>query len=253
MEEGGTAGVSVARAFRTPSVEELFSDGPHLADFSYNVGNPDLAAEFGLGVDVFLRVSTPRTQAELTGYRNAVDNYIYYMPTGAIDPRFQRYPVFQARGDDALFQGMEGRVQVEVSPGLVVDGTAAYVRASRRETGDPLPFIPPLNGRFEVRYEAPRYFVNGALRASAAQERVPAPITVPGEQAEPVQPQRPTDGHSLVDLGGGMRWTLGGRLHTLTLKVDNLLDTAWRDHLSRIKDVAPQPGRNLRLLYRVQF
>ena len=27
----------------------------------------------------------------------------------------------------------------------------------------------------------------------------------------------------------------------------------WHDHLSRIKDVAPQPGRNVRLTYRVQF
>jgi iron complex outermembrane recepter protein len=57
-----------------------------------------------------------------------------------------------------------------------------------------------------------------------------------------------------VDLNGGIRWTAwGGRLHTLTLRVDNLLDTAWRDHLSVVKEVAPQPGRNVQLLYRVSF
>lgn len=249
---GWTAGVSVARAFRTPSVEELFSNGPHLADFSYNVGNPELAAEFGAGVDVFVRVSRPGLRAEMTAYRNSVDNYIYYMPTGDLDPRFSRYPVFQARGDDALFQGVEGRVQWETVPGLVLDGTAAYVRASRRREHEPLPSIPPLNGRLETRYEAAGYFVQASWRAAAEQRRVPAAI-VATEGDEPFQPQLPTPGHSLLDLGGGFRWVSGGRLHTLTLQIDNLLDTAWRDHLSRLKEVAPQPGRNVRALYRVQF
>src|SRR5690606_40387605 len=35
---GFTVGASLARAFRTPSIEELFSDGPHLADYSYDIG-----------------------------------------------------------------------------------------------------------------------------------------------------------------------------------------------------------------------
>ena len=31
------------------------------------------------------------------------------------------------------------------------------------------------------------------------------------------------------------------------------LMSLWRDHLSRIREVAPQPGLTLRLLYRVDF
>ena len=42
-------------------------------------------------------------------------------------------------------------------------------------------------------------------------------------------------------------------MHTLTLRVSNILDSEWRDHLSRVKAVAPQPGRNIQLLYRVDF
>ena len=63
----------------------------------------------------------------------------------------------------------------------------------------------------------------------------------------------PTAGYSLVNASAGMRWTAWHRMHTLTLNVNNVLDTAWRDHLSRIKEVAPQPGRNIQLLYRVEF
>ena len=56
-----------------------------------------------------------------------------------------------------------------------------------------------------------------------------------------------------MNADAGLRWGWWGRLHTLTLGVRNLTDREWREHLSRIKDVAPQPGRNVQLLYRVSF
>ena len=32
------------KTFRAPGIEELFSDGPHLAVFSYEIGNVELEA-----------------------------------------------------------------------------------------------------------------------------------------------------------------------------------------------------------------
>ncbi|MFM9013878.1 MAG: hypothetical protein ACKORK_09960 [Gemmatimonadota bacterium] len=46
---------------------------------------------------------------------------------------------------------------------------------------------------------------------------------------------------------------MGGRLHGVTLRIDNLLDTEIRDHLSRTKLIIPDAGRNVLVLYRVQF
>ncbi len=62
-------GASVARAFRTPDVNELYSEGPHLAANSYDVGNPSLEMETGLGIDVFGRVTGQRLSAEATWFR----------------------------------------------------------------------------------------------------------------------------------------------------------------------------------------
>jgi len=42
-------------------------------------------------------------------------------------------------------------------------------------------------------------------------------------------------------------------VHSITLRVDNLLDEKYRDATSRIKDFAPNPGMNFSLVYRVQF
>jgi iron complex outermembrane recepter protein len=249
---GWTAGVSVARAFRRPAIEELFSDGPHLADFSYDIGNPELDPEFGLGVDAFVRASLPRLHLEASAFANRMTNFIHYQATGELDPRFRRYPVFEARGDDAVFVGVETRAQWEVAEGLVFDGSLAGVRATRTESGDPLPDIPPVSWSTRVRYDAARWFGSLGWDGMAAQNRVPAVFPSPAD-GEIIHPQRPTPGSGLLNAGLGWRWSEGERFHTVTLKVNNLLDTEWRDHLSRIKEVAPQPGRNIQLLYRLNF
>ncbi len=45
---GLKSGVILSRAYRGPTAEELFSQGPHLAAFSYEVGNAQLNEESGL-------------------------------------------------------------------------------------------------------------------------------------------------------------------------------------------------------------
>lgn len=261
VADGWVAGASASRSFRAPSIEELYSDGPHLADFSFDIGTPTLRPEVGTGLDLFLRGTTSRLNVELAGYVNQVNGFLYYAQTGetvrvirdGADPRIT--PVFEARGDDALFVGGEGRVQWAVTSRLVLDATASYTRATRRVEGDPLPFIPPLHGRGEARFEQPRgpgraWFLTLGMDATAAQQRVPRPVTVAGRSE---LPQEPTAGFGLLSAGAGWRTLVGGQSHSLTLQGRNLTDRAWRDHLSRIKDVAPQPGRTVVLTYRVHF
>jgi iron complex outermembrane recepter protein len=46
---------------------------------------------------------------------------------------------------------------------------------------------------------------------------------------------------------------LGSRLHSITLRADNLFNAEIREHLSRTKEIIPEAGQNVSLLYRVQF
>ncbi len=251
-----TLGASLARTVRTPSVEELFSDGPHLADFSFDIGSPDLDPETGLGFDLFVRGTRPDLAVEAAVYYNRVANAISYSQTGetvrifreGVPPRVT--PVYEARGDDADYLGFEARVQWEAISSFVLDASAAYTRATRRAGSDPLPFIPPLAGRAELRYEGEVFFASIGGDWALAQRRVPGEVPI-GDTFE--RPQEPTDGYALLGAGLGARFAAGGLTHTLSLEGANLTDRQWRDHLSRIKDIAPQPGRNLQLTYRAHF
>lgn len=251
-----TVGVSLSRSFRSPAIEEMYSDGPHLADFSFDIGTPDLDAEIGRGVDLFVRSNSSRFELEVAGFYNRIDNYIFYENTGlsvTIDRRgdFGRVtPVFEARNTDADFWGAEVRVQYELAPRVIVDATSSYVRATRRADDNPLPFIPPLSADVEVRYEGSRFFGHLGIRTADAQNRVPNPIERDGELE---RPQQPTDGYALFRAGGGAQFDMQDMRHRIVLQSENIADTTWRDHLSRVKEVAPQPGRNLSLTYRLQF
>lgn len=245
-----TLGLNLARAFRTPAIEELYSDGPHLADFSFDIGNPALTSEIGHGADLFVRGSTRRLQFEAGAFVNRISNYIYYRPTGELDPRFGRYPVYEASSDDAIFLGADGRIQWEFMPNFVADATVSYVRATRLDEGTPLPAIPPLNGDLRMRYETRRLFAQVGVTAAARQNRVPS---IRAELDEGVRSERPTGAYGLLNAGAGYRFQLGSVFHTVSLQANNLTNAVWRDHLSRIKDVAPQPGRNVLVTYRLQF
>jgi len=50
-----------------------------------------------------------------------------------------------------------------------------------------------------------------------------------------------------------LRFLVGARFHTLTLRLDNATNSLYRDHLARTKVVLPEAGRNLSVLYRVSF
>jgi iron complex outermembrane receptor protein len=241
---------------RPPSLEELYSDGPHLADFSFDIGNPALGAEVAWGWDLFLRGSTARLDLEFTGFLNHVADYIAYTQTGETlrvlrdgeAPRMT--PVYEATAEDARFMGLEGRIQAELLPNWVWDAQMSYTRAHRRRDGDPLAFIPPLGGRTEIRFSPGAGYLALGARASAPQERVPRGISV-GDIME--LPQNPTPGFGLIHLGGGWRVSHGQWTHGLHVQVENLADRIWRDHLSRIKDVAPQPGRSMQFTWRIYF
>lgn len=236
---GFTAGLSVARAFRAPDISELYSEGPHLASYSFEVGNPDLDTEVGTGIDLFLRLDRGAVRGEFAAFRNSVAGYLYPRETGEISPRTQ-LPIYQYTGADALLVGFESGLEIALGDRVALDGTLSWVRGTLVDDDEPLPYIPPLNGRVGLRYDTPVWFAGAEARLAAGQDRL-------GEF------ETPTDGYVVLGLSAGLRTTLSGQLHTVTLRLDNATDETYRNHLSRTKEIMPEAGRGVSLVYRLVF
>lgn len=235
---GFVMGANAARGFRTPDVNELYSEGPHLAAYAFEVGNPSLETEVGTGVDAFVRYAGERVNGEFTVFRNGISGYVYPRETG--DTSRVQLPIYQFRGEDAVLQGWEAAAEWNVAGDLKLEGTAAFVRGTLSGSDEPLPLIPPLQGRVGIAWEPPSWFARAEARLASEQDRV-------GEF------ETPTDGYAVFEVSAGVRLTLAGRLHILTAALHNLTDEEYRNHLSRVKEIMPEAGRGLSLTYRVVF
>lgn len=251
-------GISANRAYRTPDFNELYSNGPHLAANSFDVGDPRLRQETGLGVDAFVRVDREHLRAEVSVFRNQLDNFIFPSSRGRAELGSQGgRPRFQYTNEDAVFSGAEGQLELALTRRWVVDATTSIVRARFTSSRAPIPvitdldtsfvaasphppFIPPISGNVGLRYDRPGGYGGLVLRWAGPQERL-------GDF------ESRTAGYAVLGANVGWRRLVGSRLHTVTLRIDNVMDRAYRDHLSRIKDIMPEPGRNVNLLYRLSF
>ncbi len=269
-----TVAASLARAARNPSLEELFFFGTHHGNFAVELGNPELSSERALGFDLSLRWRSPRMSGEVTYFRNGIDNFIY---RNVIDEETfeEREEEFEARfpgrelvghshaheegvavveGEEeeeelaivdfvsanAVLQGFEFHTDVQLSSRVFAEVGADYVRGTVTSADTPLPRIPPLKVRGGLRYQGQAVQFGGQVLGAAKQERVSGL-------------ELPTDGWATLRLYASYTLARTGVESTITARFDNATNALYRNHLSQIKELVPELGRNFKLVYNVRF
>lgn len=257
--------ISLARAARYPALEELFYFGDHPGNFAFEIGNPDLRPEHAIGTDLSMRWRGPRASGEIGYFRNSINSYIFRSPvspaqlSARADEFFSRFPrentaerieenlgseepfpVIENVAADSVLQGLEAHADIAIVPSLVLELSADYVHGTLSGSGDPLPRIPPLRFIGGLRYQYNAFQIGGDVTAVSKQDRIFGIET-------------PTDGYSLLKLFASYSFGTGGAVSTITARIDNLTDELYRNHLSFIKDLTPEMGRNAKLVYTLKF
>ncbi len=232
-------GVNISKSSRVPTIEELFSEGPHLAAYSYEIGNPDLEDEYGIGTEFFLYHKFNNLYINLNLFRNDLGYFIFHKNTGVLDGSTLLMK-YQAMGTSALFYGSEIQVEYELIRNITFETSASYTNGSFKNNGNPLPQIPPLKGIVGIEYSNNilSFGINGEWAAS--QNRVD-------------EFEEPTDGYFVLNGFGQYAISQSELIHTFSLSLDNILNREYRNHLSRVKSILPEAGRNFRLTYKLYF
>src|SRR4029079_366806 len=153
---------SLARAARPPALEELYFYGRHLGNFAYEIGNPNLAPERGLGFDLALRARGRRFEGEISLFRNDISNFIFRNPIsddefaarhGEFDLRFNtetegndpggELQYFEFVGRDATLWGAEAHGDLKFTAQWIGEFTFDMVRGTLNDTNENLPRMPP--------------------------------------------------------------------------------------------------------------
>jgi iron complex outermembrane recepter protein len=226
-------GLSVSRNGRAPTEAELFADGPHVATRAYEVGDADLGEEEVTSLEGALHWDRGPFTVDLHVFNADYDGFIDLVPTGVEDVDSE-LEIFQYVQTDATFRGLE----VELAYRAWERGTDSLTLelgydTVRGETDlGPPARIPPwsLSGRAELEWGP--WTVRGQVRHVGEQTRVAAF-------------ELPTDAYTTADLYVGWSPREDGLI--LFAEARNLTDEEVREHTSFLKDLAPSPGRNLRV------
>jgi iron complex outermembrane recepter protein len=234
---GASLSASVSRAFRAPTVEELFSAAAHAGTGAVELGDPGLRVERATAVEVGGVVERSRWALHAAAYRTRITDYVHLVSLGDTTIGGATLPVLAYAQEAATLAGLEGSAEFAATPSLVLGLTADAVRGTLVD-GTPLSWMPAPRVGAGVRWESGVLSLATEARHAFAQERVGA------------ADELPTAAYTLVRASGGVRFRSAGGIHTVTLRIENAGDTSYREATSRIRDFAPGPGRSVSLLYR---
>jgi len=264
--DGIAFATNLSTGFRAPSVFELYASGVHGGVAAFQVGNPDLEPERSYSADLSLRVRRDRVTAEVTGYVNAIQNYIFLENTDETNEA-SGLPVFAAGQTDAVIPGVEAMVETRPLPWLQVGGSTAVLDGTGDGLGaqgddGALPLLPantvsgfarwvpadtePLSNS-QVKVTVKRVFQKDAAGRFEPFSQFDGDFGPPFGTAS-------TRAYSVVNVAARTTLALGlGAPLTVSVAVDNVLDATYRDFLDTYKGYALSPGRDVQLSLSMSF
>jgi iron complex outermembrane receptor protein len=235
---------NIGRAWRAPTAFELFIDGVHEGTHRYEIGTITLAPERSLALDGSLRINTKTVSASLSLYRNMIDRFIYITPTGDVDAE-SGFDIFTYRQADASLTGGEFSIQYALSSHWVLGAGYDLVRGRNDELDLPLPLIPADRIMGTLRWNA-RSLSRTVLHPFAEIEMIGIM-----EQNRVSEFEEPSRGRVTFNFSGGFEVPLGDEHLLIDAGIKNVLNQQYRDHLSRYRAYADNPGMNAYLKFSI--
>lgn len=227
--------LNLARGFRAPNMSELGSDGVHEGTLRYEIGNPDLKSEYSWQADLGLDISSEFISVQVALFANRIENYIFAKRANqVIEEGFRTYQYTQG---DARLLGFEAGFDLHPIHRVHFQNTFSYVDARQmhaEEDAKYLPMTPAPRWTSELKYEITHHghttfnnaYVALGLECDLAQNHY--------YKVDDTETRTP--GYALLSLSAGTDLNIKHRkVAEFYITVDNLLDKAYQNHLSRLK------------------
>ncbi|UAY52511.1 TonB-dependent receptor [Ferruginibacter albus] len=248
---------NISRGYRAPNISEISSNGVHPGTNIYQIGNADFKPEFSLQEDIGLTYSSQKLVINFSVFNNVISNYIFNQRllsyTGNDSVIVAGNQTYQFQQGKAQLYGGELSIDIHPLKSLHFENSISAVYGLTKDI-DPrlqsdsnkyLPFIPPLHGTSELRYDfeckrsnITNAFVKVQAAWYAAQDRVYLTDNT----------ETPTPGYTLINagIGAGFNNKQGKTIFNLSIFANNIFDVVYQDHLSRLKYMGIyNMGRNI--------
>jgi iron complex outermembrane receptor protein len=239
--ENGHLAFTLGHAERAPDATELFSNGPHVATQSFEIGDSTLGTESNNHFELAWRMHQGPVTGSVSIYYDDFSDYIYLRETGLEEDGL---PVRIWTQQDADFFGGEVELRWDLGRGSAghwqVFGFYDRVDAELSDGGN-VPLIPPQRVGLGVDWDLGPWIGNVTWINADDHTRT-------------ADLETPTPGYDLVNAEISYYFMLTDRFGMdLFLQGRNLLDEDIRNSTSYLRNQAPQIGRNYILGVRAAF
>ncbi|MCD6367115.1 MAG: TonB-dependent receptor [Bacteroidales bacterium] len=232
---------NVASAFRSPNLAELTQNGIH--SIRYEIGNPAMTPQRNYETDLGLHYHGTHFSAEVSPFYNRINNYIYLSPTN--DSTTDGYHIYRYQQTNSVIYG--GEVSTNYATNNLQIGLTYSYLVGIQDDGNYLPFIPQNKLQLNVKYQIKKL---GFLQKPF----IGANLLLADKQNNPSIFETKTNSYYLIGLSAGGTIKIKKQPVEYRIGVCNLLNAAYYDHLSTLKDVGfYNMGRNISITVSVPF
>jgi len=243
--------INLGTYWRPPLPVELFANDLHHGTAQYEIGDRKLRTERSVSFDASITTMFGRMQLEATAYAQYFPRLTQLLPDSMPTVTYRGvFPTMRYVQQRAATFGTELSASLPIGSILRFDAQAAIIRGIRLPAGDCMAFMPADRLRLALHLHPSAllgvhspYF---ELAATAVRRQTAISPSVFDYAPPPA-------GYIAVDLTAGGQWVLAGTLIQTTLRIQNLLDTPFRDYLSRYRYFALNPGRNITFIASIPF
>lgn len=244
------ASIHFGSAWRSPNINELYSDGVHHGSASYEKGRDDLLQERAFNGNANLRFTQDRLSVDANLFHNVIENYIYLQPDDKPVLTIRgAFPSFSYQQANARLTGASLKADWDFTQRLNWEVQGSLLRGWNRDEEDFLALMPTdrlgskLTYNFEKGKKSEDAYLSIGWNHVFEQKRIP-------DQSD----YAPAPGaYDLLDFEAGMTLWMGKQSMTVIFKIENLLNVSYREYLNRFRYFTDEPGRNFSLRLRVPF
>lgn len=228
---------------RQPEVNELYSFGLHQGLASLEYGNPNLTAEKSLKAALEIaKYFGENWFLQWVNYYHRINGYIFLNPTGTFELNIAgSFPVYAYTQTDARLVGSDLVLTHHFNKNLSATVIASFLQGDDVTQNKPLVFMPANNALFRVRYtinDRPKWqntFAMVSGKYVAKQNHLLA------EQDF----LAPPNAYFLLGFSAGTTLTQKTNKIELGMRIENMLNTTYRDYLNRLRYFADDLGVNV--------
>ena len=245
---------------RAPNPAELFSDGLHHSAARIELGDLRIGKETSHRISGGYSYKGENLSLNIEGFYNRINDFIYLEPTGVESTIRGAFPVWEQKQVDARLLGIDTNISYNINNQWKIQIKSSFIKGNDITNDRVLIDIPSFRTVNVLNYSNQKL---SNLNIELQSEWVFRQNEFPDNNFEAFIPRTgdfllvdistPPPAYQVLNLRGDIDVKFLKNNLNISLTVNNLLNTSYREYLNRLRFFADELGRNFLIQFKFNY